>query len=763
MASLDSDRWQEVSPYLDEVLALPDEQRGPWLAALQVSKPQLAELVETLLSEHRAIAQNGFLEGTPLDFLQAESLAGQSVGAYKLISPIGQGGMGTVWLAERSDGRFDRKAAIKFLNVALLGRGIEERFRREGKILGHLAHPHVAELLDAGVVSTGQPYLVLEYIEGQPIDVFCDQARLDVSARIRLFLDVLAAVAHAHVNLIVHRDIKPSNVLVTRDGVVKLLDFGIAKLLDGNPGGAATLLTREAGSALTLEYAAPEQVTGAAVTTATDIYSLGLLLYLLLTGQHPAGSGQHSTAALIKTIVEAEPARASDAARAGDPDQARKRRTGPEKLARELRGDLDTIIGKALKKNPSERYDSVQALAADLRRSLRHEPISARPDTAAYHLRKYVRRHWIGVTLTTCITLMLAGFAVVQAVQLRRITRERDRADRIANFMTQIFQASDPNEGLGGTITARQLLDHAAADIRQSLANDPALQASMLHVIGRAFMYQGLYSRAQSTFEDGIQASASAGGQESKDTLQMKHDLGWALLQEGRGAQAEKLERELLATEKRVLGPSDGATLATASELGLTLCQENQCGEGAKVNQDVFEKQQRTLGPEAPSTLITMNNLAIMLAQDHRLADAVSLQQKSLEIHMRVFGERNLSTTVAMLNLGEMQRDSGRTADAEATIRKALELENRVLPPNQPETAVTTYDLATVLVRKGQNGDALALLREAVDHGLPPRLAAGLEADPLLNPLHGDRRFTQLLKHIKEVLAGSKHPDRKAG
>ncbi|HTR37463.1 MAG TPA: tetratricopeptide repeat protein [Bryobacteraceae bacterium] len=761
MASLDSDRWQEVSPYLDEALALTDDQRGPWLAALRASKPELAKLVDHLLSEHRALAQEGFLEGTPLEFLQGSSLAGQSVGAYKLISPIGQGGMGTVWLAQRSDGRFERKSAIKLLNFALLGGGEEERFRREGKILAQLAHPHIAELLDAGVTSTGQPYLVLEHIEGEPIDVFCDQARLDVRARIQLFLDVLAAVAHAHANLIVHRDIKPSNVLVTKDGLVKLLDFGIAKLLDGNQAGAATLLTREAGSALTLEYAAPEQVTGAAVTTATDIYSLGVLLYLLLSRKHPAGGGPHSTAALIKTVVEVEPPRASDAARSGDPEGTGKRGTASEKLARELRGDLDTIIGKALKKNPSERYGSVQALAEDLRRYLRHEPISARPDAAGYRVGKYVRRHWIGVTLAACVALMLAAFAAVQAVQLRRITRERDRADRIAEFMTQIFKASDPNEGLGGAITAQQLLDGAAADIRKSLATDPALQGNMMHVIGRAYLYQGLNSRAQSIFEDGIKASTSAGEQESRDTLETIHDLAWVLAQEGKTAQAEKLERELLAKQKRVLGPEDMSTLATLSELGLTLCQENQCGEGAKLNQEVLEKQERVLGPEAPSTLVTMNNQAIMLAQSHRLAEAASLQQRSLEIHMRLFGERNLSTMDAMLNLGEFQRDLGRTDEAEATMRRSLDLDNRVLGPNAPETAVTTYDLATILIRKGQTAEALLLLRQSADHGLPPRLALGIEADPLLNPLHGDPRFGELVEHVKAVLTPGKPAGRK--
>ena len=310
-----------------------------------------------------------------------------------------------MWLAERSDGRFERRVAVKFIHIALMGKGGEARFKREGSILGRLAHPHIAELVDAGVSAAGQPYLVLEYVEGESIDRYCDHQTLVVEARIRLFLEVLEAVAHAHANLIVHRDLKPSNVLVNKDGQVKLLDFGIAKLLEGEAvDGAATLLTVEGGRAMTPEYAAPEQVTGAPITTATDIYALGVLLYVLLTGQHPAGDNLRSPADLVKAIVDSDPTRPSDVVTtAKNPGEeittnAARRTTTPEKLSRLLRGDLDTIVAKALKKNPRERYASVTALADDLQRYLRHEPIAARPDTLAYRATKFVRRNRVVVT-----------------------------------------------------------------------------------------------------------------------------------------------------------------------------------------------------------------------------------------------------------------------------------------------------------------------------------------------------------------------------
>src|ERR1035437_8169761 len=312
MSTLSPDQWQALSPYLDQALAMTNDERAAWLSTLGGRNPALAAQLAALLEEHRVLVEEGYLErGSSM--LRGPGVTGQPIGPYKLISQIGQGGMGSVWLAERSDGRFERQVAVKFLNISLMGKSGEERFKREGSILGRLAHEHIAELVDAGVAAAGQPYLVLEYVEGAYIDRYCDQQTLEVEARIRLFLDVLEAVAHAHANLIVHRDLKPSNVLVRKDGEVKLLDFGIAKLLEGEgQDGAATLLTVEGGRAMTPEYAAPEQITGAPVTTATDVYALGVLLYVVLTGQHPAGSGLRSPAGLVKAIVDTEPTRPSD-------------------------------------------------------------------------------------------------------------------------------------------------------------------------------------------------------------------------------------------------------------------------------------------------------------------------------------------------------------------------------------------------------------------------------------------------------------------
>ena len=494
MSSPTPEQWEEISPYLDEVLEIVPEQRAAWLLALSEKDARLASMVRALLDEQQQLKQEGFLERSLLR--AGTGLGGQQVGAYTLVSQIGQGGMGTVWLAERSDGRFERQAAVKFVSMALTGRATEERFKREGSILGRLTHPHIASLLDAGVSAEGSPYLMLEYVEGEPIDRYCDAKKLDVDARVRLFLDALSAVAHAHANLIVHRDIKPSNVLVSKDGQVKLLDFGIAKLLEGEgQEGAATLLTREGGAALTPAYAAPEQVTGAPVTTATDVYALGALLYVLLTGQHPAGAGPSSPADLVKAIVDIEPPRPSNVVARNQAEieqvaaNAAKRASTPDKLRRLLRGDLDTIIGKALKKNPQERYASATAFADDLRRYLRYEAISARPDTFAYRTMKFVRRNRVVIALAALALAAIIAGSVAAVYQARIAERRFQDVRKLAH--TFVFDLHDEVAKLDGSTKAREMMVQTGLQYLDSLAGNAGGDWELQKEIAAGYMKIG--------------------------------------------------------------------------------------------------------------------------------------------------------------------------------------------------------------------------------------------------------------------------------
>jgi len=490
MSTLSPGQWQEISPYLEHALSLPEEERGAWLQSFRAEKPELAEVLQQLLEEHRALAEEHFLEHMPIQIASSLSVLAKKIGAYTLISQIGIGGMGSVWLAERNDGRFERQVAVKFLQLAMTSGVSTERFKREGKILGQLTHPHIAELMDAGVTQGGEPYLVLEYVDGQRIDQYCDQRKLDVDSRIGLFLDVASAVAHAHANLIVHRDIKPSNVLVRNDGQVKLLDFGIAKLLGEDTNPAATLLTIEGRGAMTPQFAAPEQVTGEKITTATDVYALGVLLYLLLTGQHPAGQRLHSTVELVRAIVECEPPQPSNAISSAEAEElAKKRGATPEKLQRQLRGDLDTIVGKALRKNPADRYPSVTALADDLQRFLRHEPITARPDTVGYRAAKFVRRNRTVVTLTaTAIALVIGSLSAGLYVANRERRIAERRFAEVRQLSNKFIALDNDIRGLPGSTQVRMRIVTDSLQYLSSLSRGAPIDQDLALEIAYAYV-----------------------------------------------------------------------------------------------------------------------------------------------------------------------------------------------------------------------------------------------------------------------------------
>ena len=518
MPTQDPDQWWAVSPYLDEALDMTDAQRSTWLAAIQTRNPTLAGQLQALLAEHKSLSADGFLERECVPLPSGPSLTGHIIGPYRLQSQLGQGGMGSVWLAERHDGRFERRVAVKFLNIALMGKAGEGRFKREGRILGRLAHPNIAKLLDAGVASSGQPYLVLEYVEGEHIDHYCDHRKMDIVSRVRLFIDVLASVAHAHTSLIVHRDIKPSNVLVAFDGEVKLLDFSIAKLLEEETDfGTPTALTVEGARAMTPEYAAPEQLKGEAVTTAADVYALGVLLYVLLTGQHPAGPGSHAPADLVSSIVSKEPPRPSEVvSRTGEFTEmimknAAKRNANPERLRRLLEGDLDTIIAKALKKERTERYASVTAFADDLLHYLRSEPIGARPDAAIYRAAKFIRRNRTAVVLAVLAVIATVAGLIGTMMQSRAARLQRDFALRqvesseVLNEFHQ-FLLSDAAPS-GKPFTVNELLDRATHIVeRQHATKDPD-RLRLLISIGYQYLEQDEAGRARPVLEEAYRLS----------------------------------------------------------------------------------------------------------------------------------------------------------------------------------------------------------------------------------------------------------------
>ena len=489
MATVPPDQWRPFSEYLDQALDLPEAERAAWLAALAQRSPELAADVADALSQRQ---RSGYAEFLAEPILSPEqmvgaTLIGRHVGPYVIEAELGRGGMGSVWRARRVDDRFETTVAIKFLHLSWIGLQGEQRFRSEGQMLGRLDHPNIARLIDAGLLEKIHPYLVLEYVEGDAIDGYCAAKNLRVEARVGLFLGVLAAVAHAHSHLIVHRDIKPTNIFVTHGGSVKLLDFGIAKLLDDATG--AAVLTKSGGSALTPQFAAPEQLLGRPVTTATDIYSLGLVLYVLLTGRHPNPAESGTSAQIIHAALTEDAPRASTIP--GMPNTWR----------RSLQGDLDNILGKALKKDPADRYTSASAFADDLKRYLSHEPVKACADTATYRLTKFVRRHRGGVLSGVLTLLVLCAATITTFLQKLEADRQRDAAQfearhaESANEFLDFLLQSDGGTSQGSlSPTAR--IDLGARMLELEYRDDPRFAGRMLVELGDEYRGQSLPRQA---------------------------------------------------------------------------------------------------------------------------------------------------------------------------------------------------------------------------------------------------------------------------
>jgi len=473
MNRISRDRWEALSPLLDAALELPEAERSAWLELQRQTDPALAAALAELLNHDARLDAEGFLSPDVRPGLPEKmtSLAGRMFGPWMLERPLGQGGMGTVWLARRADGRFEGQAAVKLLNLALVSATGQERFRREGSVLARLTHPGIARLLDAGVSRAGQPYLVLEYVDGQPIDAYVRERHLSPAQLLPLFLQVLAAVGHAHANLVVHRDLKPSNIFATGDGRVKLLDFGIAKLLDLESGAEQSTLTADGGRALTPLYAAPEQLRSDPLTTATDVYALGVLLYLLLSGRHPTATENSTPAEWLVSLLEAEPPRLG-------------------------LGDLDTILAKALRKIPAERYQTVAAFGDDLERYQRQEPVSARPDSIAYRMGKFVRRNRgavVAATLAALTLLLTAGAAVLQG---RAAQRERDQAvlglkrQRMMNSMQEVI-LGDERSASGEPLSSAERLQIAAGMLEAKYRDEPWLAAEGLVIVAQRYYESG--------------------------------------------------------------------------------------------------------------------------------------------------------------------------------------------------------------------------------------------------------------------------------
>lgn len=673
----DKDRWQKISAALDEALDLDDADRARWLAELAGHDPAFARDVEQFLDSRAAIDDAGFLATPP--GMAPPALVGQAIGDWVLESPVGQGGMGAVWLARRADNRFEGKAAVKLLNMSLVGQDGERRFKREGTILATLAHPHIARLLDAGIAQTGQPYLILEYVDGQHIDAYCDAKNLDIEARVRLFLDVLAAVAHAHTNLIVHRDLKPSNVLIANDGNVKLLDFGIAKLIVDDP--SVSAITREGSNALTPEFAAPEQLLGQPITTATDVYSLGVLLYLLLGGQHPNGNTNLPPAELVKAIVETAPPLVSDAVSQTKTipletlsKNAAHRAATTDKLKRLLRGDLDNIIAKALKKNPAERYASVSAFADDLHKYLEHEPVTARPESFGYRAGKFVRRHRGGVAVGL-LTIVAIGAGVIGTITQTQRANEQARmamSQYAYSASTIDFVRTLLGERGRKSYTTQELLERAEQMVNNQFANDPAVKARILATIGENYASVGDLSRAQLLFQQARTAAQAAN--DSAFQISIECGIAAAHIYLGKPESAPRLFEPAISGLQAKPDIDSSVLSACLAARGEYFEQAGRLGEA----QASFQEAVAILGtPRADQWTRLINARVSLAGVSGRLgmhAKAVDEFAQTINDLTRL-GRQNTSGALAPFhNYGVVLTNAGQLFRAEKAYQQAIEI-----------------------------------------------------------------------------------------
>jgi serine/threonine protein kinase/tetratricopeptide (TPR) repeat protein len=690
-----------------------------------------------------------------------------SIGRYRLLSQLGEGGMGQVWLAEQT-APVVRRVALKLIKAGRYDTSALQRFDLERQSLAIMDHPAIAKVLDADSTPEGQPYFVMEYVPGLPITTYCDQKRLTTQQRLALFVRVCEGVQHAHQKAIIHRDLKPSNVLVLEvDGkaLPRIIDFGIAKAIS-QQSSDETNVTRLGSTPGTPGYMSPEQTDPDIldVDTRTDVYSLGVILYQLLTGAMPFDPKHWRKKPfheVLRQLREDDPP--SPSAKLSNDQRtltatAEKRQTGPKELVSQLRGDLDWIVLKALERDRARRYGTPSELAADILHYLKNEPVSARPASTAYRLQKYVRRHRVAVTAAVGLALLLAGFGVTEFLQVRRVSRERDRASRITDFMVGMFKVSDPNETRGNSVTAREILDRASHDINAGLAKDPEVQSDLMYTMAETYVNLGLFSRAHALAGNALENRRRLLGANHPKTLESENQLGWILDREGHDTEAEKLVQQTLRTERRVLGPEDSITLAAMDHLATILEKLGNYQEEEKLQRQLIAIQTRRLGPENPRTIRAMANLATAISLEGRTAESEAMYHNVLALEQRILGVDHPQTIATMHNLANRLDEQGRYVEAEDLYRQTLAIETRVLGPEHPDTADTMTTLANDLhYGESRTADAEVLYRKSLEIELrtlgPEHPNTIRTQEGLANVLSTEGHYAEAEKMHREILA----------
>ena len=763
-----TEEWNKIEAIVDEALKLPKEERDAFIQNMCHGDFECIKHVHRFLES--IDKADSFFSGKKrvkdkvTDYaatehtqdIKNENLIGTTIGSYELTEILGKGGMGTVYLAKRTDGQFDHSVAIKVIQNKPGRSEIYSRFVQERQILAGLSHENIARLYDGGVTEDGMPYLIMEYVDGTPINKYCDENRLTIAQRIRLFKSVCSAAQHAHTNLVIHRDLKPDNILITKNGTVKIMDFGIAKLARGDRGTESPAGELNPGRYLSFSNAAPEQLTDNAVTTATDIYALGILLHRLLVGVHPLPI-KKKTAGEIKEIITsyqpADPAKQYERLEHTQKEQlAINRNTTSQKLKKLLCNDLEAIMIKCLRKKAEERYQTAEDLIQDIERHESNYPVKAIEGSKLYHTKKYFIRNRTSLTVAAAF-FMIASLSVL--FYTHRIQMERDiakmeanKANQVTTFVLDLFKGSDPSESRGDEISARDLLDRGI-ERTTYLDNQPEIKANMLEVLGRILTQLGEFDeaeellaqaiqirtdlfgdlhietisthehlgsllssrgdlfQAQNVLEDAIKKRADIYGYQQAALSEANTELGYVYRRLGKLQEAEQLYRNLITIYEENFGPEDPLTLLSISSLGVTLHGQGNLDEAEERYRDVLEKRSSLYDTIHPDVAMSKNNLGALLLNQGRFEESEQLLSEALEMRISLFGELHPKVALSTNNMGILKRNSGQFEDAREYFSTALEINTNLFGPKQLQTGISMFSIAELHMMMGEYEESL--------------------------------------------------------
>ncbi len=766
----DRDRFRRIDTLFGRALEKSPAERDAFLDAVCAGDAELRREVERLLA---ADDQAGTFLDHPPGLPEDGALPLPTrLGAYQLLREIGHGGMGTVYLARRDDEQYEQEVAIKVLRWGIAGAETVHRFHTERQILARLIHPGIARLYDGGRTGDGRPFLVMELVSGLPLDEHCDRHALGIDERLEIFLRVCAAVQHAHQSLLVHRDLKPSNILVTAAGEPKLLDFGIAKQL--TPEGGAADLTRTGSRLMTPSYASPEQVRGEPITTASDVYSLGVVLFELLAGCSPYRAGSGLPHEIERAICDQEPDRPSQALFRDSRDGAsraeavaRARGTGPAALRRRLHGDLDTIVLTALRKDPAQRYGTAAELAADIDRHLRHLPVAAQPDSLLYRARKLLRRRRGAVAAAVVLAFATAVFLLGLAAQERRLARERDKAQAALGFLVDLFGAANPYHEPGEPPTATEILRRGATRVSHDLDGRPAVQAAVMDAIGQAQLGLGRADEAAPVLERAVALRRTARAGDPLELAESLEHLATARYEQSASATAEKLLREAVALRRGNGSPPRGLA-AALNQLGMVIALRQPSPEVVALHREALELARRTEGPNGPTVADSLLLLGRFAHDQGNYAEAERLYREGLAIEAKALAPGDPKALRDRAELAAILLDAGKPKETESLLLEQLELQRQALGRAHPDLLVTLNNLGMARQAQGNTGGAESAYREALT--LPRSSAsdadlihAGLLGN-LATVLQMQGRFAESRPLLAEALAarrrslGDRHP-----